>query len=65
MRYYKAIINGRITELAKSDNNFTAAKEEIERSEYDGLILGIRIFLNGENQDKVKSDLNGDGYYDN
>lgn len=65
MRYYKSIINGRITEVAKSDNNFTAATEEIERSEYDGLILGIRVFLNGENRDKVKGDLNGDGYYGN
>jgi len=64
MKYYKTIENSKITELAKSDRNFTDATEEISREEYDSLILGIRIFLNKENGDKVKSDLNGDGYYD-
>ncbi|MGI6279434.1 MAG: hypothetical protein ACOYJS_02615 [Acutalibacteraceae bacterium] len=65
MRYFKTLKDGKITELAKSDGNFTASTEEIERSEYDGLILGIRVFLNGENPQKVKWDINGDGYYDN
>lgn len=64
MKYYKTVKNNSIIELSKSDNNFTGASEEINRNEYDSLILGIRVFLNGENQEKVKNDLNGDGYYD-
>ena len=64
MRYYKKEENGKITELSKSDNNFTGATGEIERVEYDSLILGIRVFLNGEDADSVKNDLNRDGHYD-
>lgn len=64
MKYYKTVKNNSIIELSKSDNNFTDASEQISRNEYDSLILGIRVFLNGEDQDKVKNDLNGDGYYD-
>lgn len=63
MRYYKKEENGKIIELSKSDNNFTAATEEIERVEYDSLILGIRVFLNGEDAEAVKIDVNRDGYY--
>ena len=65
MKYFKTLLDGAMTELSKSDNNFTDATEEINRSEYDGLILGIRVFLNGEDQQKVINDINGDGYYDN
>ncbi len=65
MKYFKTLLDGAITELSKSDNNFTDATEEINRSEYDGLILGIRVFLNGEDRQKVINDINGDGYYDN
>jgi len=64
MKYYKTLKNSKIIELSKSDRNFTAATEEISREEYDSLILGIRIFLNSEDPIKVKSDVNGDGYYD-
>lgn len=64
MKYYKTVKNNSIIELSKSDNNFTGASEEINRNEYDSLILGIRVFLNCEDRDKVKNDLNGDGYYD-
>lgn len=64
MKYYKTLKEGKITELSKSDSNFTAATEQIQREEYDSLMLGVRIFLNRENEQKVKTDLNGDGYYD-
>lgn len=63
MKYYKTLHNGAITELSKSDSNFTGATEEISRAEYDGLILGIRVFLNEEDKNKVINDINGDGYY--
>lgn len=63
MKYYKTLVDGAITQLSKSDNNFTDATEQISRSEYDGLILGIRVFLNGEDKQKVINDINGDRYY--
>lgn len=65
MKYYKAVTEGKITELSKSDSNFTLATEEISRTEYDSLILGIRVLLNKEDENKVKNELNGDGYYGN
>ena len=63
MKYFKTLDNNTITQLSKSDSNFTAATEEISRCEYDGLILGIRVFLNEEDPQKVINDINGDGYY--
>lgn len=63
MKYYKTLKNGKITELSKSDRNFTGATKEITREEYDGLILGVRVLLNSENEEKVKNDIKGDGYY--
>ncbi len=65
MKYYKTLIDGKITELSKSDGNFLGSSQEINRTEYDSLILGIRYFLNGEDKNKIKSDINGDGYYGN
>ena len=64
MRYYKKEENGKITELSKSDKNFTRATGEIDRVEYDSLILGIRVLLNGEDLEMVKNDINRDGHYD-
>lgn len=63
MKYFKTVKNGKITDLLKSDRNFTNATEEITRTEYDSLILGIRVLLNGEEIDKVRNEINGDGYY--
>lgn len=65
MKYYINISDGKVTEVAKADENFTAATGEITREEYDGLILGIRTFLNSEDSAKVAEDLMRDGYYDN
>lgn len=65
MKYYKTLIDGKITELSKSDDNFLGSSQEINRTEYDSLILGIRYFLNGEDKNKIKGDINGDGYYGN
>lgn len=64
MKHYKKEENGKIIEVSKSDNNFTGATVEIGRVEYDSLILGIRVFLNGENAEAVKNDVNRDGHYD-
>lgn len=65
MKYYKTISDGKITELSKSDENFLGSSQEITRTEYDCLILGIRVFLNKEDKTKVINDINGDGRYGN
>lgn len=63
MRYFKKTDNDNLTELKVTEFEYSGA-EEIERAEHDGLVLGIRVFLSGEDETDVKNDLNKDGYYD-
>lgn len=63
MRYFKKTENDNLTELKVTEFENTGA-EEIERAEHDGLVLGIRVFLSGEDKTEVKNDLNKDGYYE-
>ncbi len=63
MRYFKKIDNDNLIELKATEFECSGA-EEIERTEHDGFCLGIRVFIGGEDETKVKSDLNKDGYYD-
>lgn len=63
MRYYKKTENEKLTELKATELDLSGAVE-IERAEYDSLNMGIRVFLSGEDENKVKNDINKDGYYD-
>ena len=63
MRYFKKTDNDNLTELKVTEFEYTGA-EEIERTEHDCLVMGIRVFLSGEDATKVKNDINKDGYYE-